>query len=233
MLRKILENVLDVILPPVCANCGAPISGNEKDMMLCRNCALSVIIRKAPVKMGSFLLFAAAGYAEPPIRNLIKILKYGGIIDASRPLSEFVFRHLEISGFMNAIPPDSRVFIVPVPIYFAKKFKRGFDQSEEMAKLISERVSIPVARVLRRKKATLPQSNMKNENSRSLNVKDCFRLERKEAVKIPKRSVIILFDDIITSGSTMKEAAKALRPLCPSKILLVCAASRLVDSGIH
>jgi predicted amidophosphoribosyltransferase len=106
-----------------------------------------------------------------------------------------------------------------------KKWKRGFDQAEEMAKLIGKELSVPVIRALKRRKWTVPQSDIKDNDFRELNIKGCFGLTKRSKA-ISKGSIIIIFDDIVTSGATMKEAGRIIRSLRPSKIFLVSVASR-------
>jgi ComF family protein len=214
--------ILDVILPAVCVNCGAEVLGPK---LLCSRCAESIIIRKAPKRIGSRFLFAAADYNDPSVQRLVKAMKYSGIWKAGYPISEIIMSHLEISGFKQSFPITENAFIVPIPIHFVKRWKRGFNQSEILADIVAKKIGIPVVKALRRRRWTPPQSRMASDGIRFLNIKGCFSLSR-SARKIPRRSAIIILDDIVTSGETMKEAAGVLKPLRPSAIFFVSAASR-------
>lgn len=203
-------------------NCGAEVSGSG---LLCSRCAESIIIRKAPRRIGGRFLFAAADYRNPSVRSLIKIMKYSGIWKAGFPIAEIMLKHFEVSGFKQAISGFKKAFIVPVPMHFAKKWKRGFNQSEILADIVAKRIGVPVVKALRRQRWTPPQSRMADDRMRSLNISNCFSLSC-SAQKIPRKSVIIILDDVVTSGETIKEAAKILKPLRPSGIFFVSAASR-------
>ncbi|MCK9497572.1 MAG: phosphoribosyltransferase family protein [Candidatus Colwellbacteria bacterium] len=221
-LRKIINRAIDAILPAICVNCGHPIESND---LLCRACRSKIIIKKSPRKIRKRFLFSATEYSDPPTRSLIKALKYKGIISATNPLSQLMVEYLNNSNFFKEINSAKKYFIVPVPVHFFKKWKRGFDHSELLAKKISNETGIPTTVALRRKKWTPPQNKIKNDELRKENVKNCFALNKKSEL-IPKGSVLIIFDDIVTSGATIKEAAKALRPLRPSKIIFMAIASR-------
>lgn len=217
-----ISSLVDVILPAICVNCGAEVSGSG---LLCPRCLKSIIIRKAPRKIGSRFLFAAADYGDPAVRNLVKAMKYSGIWKAGLPLVDIIGKHLEISGFMQTIPDKDKSFIIPVPIHFLKKWRRGFNQSEIMANIMGKKLGVPAVRALKRRRWTPPQSGMAGDKTRSLNVKGCFSLSRRAAA-IPRKSALIILDDVVTSGGTIKEAARALRPLHPYQIIFVSAASR-------
>ena len=215
------RDILDVIIPGLCINCKAEVSDSE---LLCAQCHESIIIRKSPRHVGSRLLFAATDYRDSAIRNLVKIMKYERVWKAGKPIAGIILKHLEIAGFKKVLPEKNKVFIVPVPIHFLKKWSRGFNQSEVLANIIGHNLKIQVTPALNRQKWTPPQNNITDDKIRALNIQKCFVLSQ-NAKSIPPNSVIILLDDIVTSGETMKEAAKILKPLRPLKIIFMSAVS--------
>jgi len=221
LFNNISYNILDVIIPGLCINCKAEVSGSE---LLCARCHESIIIRKSPKHIGSRLLFAATDYRDPAIRNLVKVMKYERVWKAGKPIANIMLQHLEIAGFKKVLPEKNKVFIVPVPIHFFKKWSRGFNQSEVLANIIGHNLKIQVTPALNRQKWTPPQNNITDDKIRALNIQKCFVLSQ-NAKSIPPNSVIILLDDIVTSGETMKEAAKILKPLRPLKIIFMSAVS--------
>ncbi len=216
------SNVLDIIIPGLCANCGKEAYNSK---VLCDYCSTSIIIRKSAQKIGNNLLFAATNYQDSAARNLIKTMKYDCVLKAGTPLAEIIIKHLDISGFKKILPKDKKVFIVPVPIHFMKKWRRGFNQSEILANIIGNSLNIPVVKALKRRMYTPPQSHITDDKIRLLNIKKCFILSRKSVI-IPPKSVIIILDDIVSSGGTIKEAARTIKPLHPSQIIFVSALSR-------
>jgi len=221
LFNNIFNSALDVVMPGLCISCKAEISGPS---LLCIRCRESIIIRKAPRRIGSRLLFAAADYRDPAIRNLVKIMKYDRIWRASEPIADIMLKHLELAGFIKNLTEENKVYIIPIPIHFLKKWFRGFNQSEILADIIGHNLRIQVVPALSRQKWTPPQNSITDNKIRSLNIQSCFTLSQ-NAKNIPPKSVIILLDDIVTSGETMKEAAKTLKPLRPLKIIFISAVS--------
>ena len=221
LFNNIFNSILDIVMPGLCINCKAEVSGPS---LLCVRCRESIIIRKAPRRIGSRLLFAAADYRDPAIRNLVKIMKYERVWKAGKPIADIMLQHLEIAGLKKVLPEKNKIFIVPIPIHFLKKWFRGFNQSEILADIIGCALQIQVTPALNRQKWTLPQNTITDNKIRSLNIQSCFTLSQ-NAKNIPPKSVIILLDDIVTSGETMKEAAQTLKPLRPLKIIFISAVS--------
>jgi predicted amidophosphoribosyltransferase len=101
-----------------------------------------------------------------------------------------------------------RVALVPIPQHYTKTFSRGFNQSLVVAKWI--RVHIPqgtIAQILVKIKATTAQAHIENKVRRQKNLHQSMK-----AVKILDSSILyIVVDDVITTGSTITEAGRALR----------------------
>jgi ComF family protein len=92
-------------------------------------------------------------------------------------------------------------------MYIKKKRKRGFNQSEEIAKLISESTGIKLSTNLVKTKETKPQMEL-NRNERIENVKNCFAIIDKKEIE---NKTILLLDDVYTTGTTMDQCAKVLK----------------------
>lgn len=218
---RIAYSVLDVIAPRLCANCGKEAYNFA---LLCDHCAKSIIIATSPQQIGKHLLFSATDYRDSAAQNLIKTMKYDCVISAGAPLAKIILQHLDIAGFKQIIPSDKNIFLVPVPIHFIKQLRRGFNQSEILANIIGNNLGITVIKALRRRIYTTAQSNIADNKVRSLNIKNCFALAR-GAIKIPPKSVIIILDDVVTSGATIKEAARIIKPLHPSQVIFISASA--------
>ena len=115
-------------------------------------------------------------------------------------------------------------YITFVPTYKKSSNKYGYNQSELLAKDLSELLRIPCYPTLVKTRKTKPQHDL-CAKLRSTNLKGAFKVIDKEIIK--GRS-ILLIDDIVTTGSTLGECAKTLEKGKPSKI---CCATVLA-SGI-
>ena len=96
--------------------------------------------------------------------------------------------------------------IVPVPMHFMKKARRGYNQTEEISKGISKVVGIPVADNLRAVRGHRTQTSLSLE-SRIRNVDGVFRVKNPE--ELTAKSILIV-DDVCTTGATLSAAAIAL-----------------------
>lgn len=121
-------------------------------------------------------------------------------------------------------------YIVTVPISKKRLMERGYNQSDILAEYVSSAVGIPVKNVLVRVRHTKPQSKAQSIG-RNENVKNAF-----EAVCSVEGKNIIIFDDIYTTGSTMRECAKVLYKAGAERVCAVAGAyvyREDIDYNIH
>lgn len=135
-----------------------------------------------------------------PASLLIKTLKYNQKINIAKQFAEALTR--KILKENNTLPEA----ILPVPLHPLRLLKRGFNQSEEIARFISKRLSVPLdCSLLVRRRSTRPQYKLSSKERRR-NIKNAFALTH------PSRyQSVAVVDDIITSGATINEIAKTLK----------------------
>lgn len=111
----------------------------------------------------------------------------------------------------NASPSSASVaggwLMVSVPLSSSKFKKRGYNQAEILAKTLAKKFNIPFQNILKRARDTKTQVGMSGLE-RKLNMKDAFILNTKYLIR---NTNIFLVDDVVTTGSTLKEAAKVLK----------------------
>lgn len=137
------------------------------------------------------------GYDLEPIRSIIKLSKYSKQHDAVRFISE----KNRLEAWLRL--PKARWHLAPIPLHPKKLKKRGYNQAEIIAKALSQK-DHPVVNILSRVKETKDQASLSHEK-REANVTGCFEVKK----NIPED--VIMIDDVITTGSTLKEASIALR----------------------
>jgi ComF family protein len=132
-----------------------------------------------------------------------------------KPLAE------PLGGFlMSALPRDERFdAITPVPLHWRRRWRRGFNQSDLLARVVSRRTGIPVVHALRRARATATQARLSN-SARRRNVAAAFR--RKGPILDGRR--ILLIDDVMTTGSTAAACASVLKRAGASRVALLTVA---------
>jgi len=98
--------------------------------------------------------------------------------------------------------------IIPVPLHPKKKRQRGFNQAQVIAKCLAELMGIElVEKQLAKTRNVPPQTSLELED-RKKNVLGAFRVENGDKVK---EKVVLLVDDVYTTGATIRECSHALR----------------------
>lgn len=211
------EFLLDIFYPPSCFFCKNFL---KKRSILCDRCSdhINPIVSTTVnvTKKYSVKVFSISDYKDP-IRSLI-LSKGSSDIVSSRKLGDLIWDRTNI----NNVDFD---FIVPIPLHWTRFARRGFNQAEEMARTISQRSNKKLITILSRTKKTKRQSELSPEN-RFENVKNVFKLNVKDISEYKNKNLLIV-DDLMTTGSTIKAAARALIYLKPLSISAVVA-SRVV-----
>ena len=165
-------------------------------------------------KSDVFAFFSPYLYQNEIIRGLIHKLKYQRAEEIHRVLAGLLARSLAYFSF--GLPPQA--IMVPIPLYPSRERVRGFNQ----ARLISQELSAALGLVhapdmLHKIKKTAAQMALSGEERRS-NVVGAFGLSPAFSQKAGidpqlrlKDKIIILVDDVKTTGATLREAAKTLK----------------------
>jgi ComF family protein len=139
------------------------------------------------------------GFYQDELRGLIQLFKYGKVQTLAGPLAQMLSRAL----------PRDRAFelIVPMPMHWRRRWERGFNQADLLAREAGRRTGVPVKSVVKRSKATPPQAGLTSAKRRA-NVSGAFEVPKPELVK-GKR--ILLVDDVLTTGATAAACARSLK----------------------
>ena len=217
-INKLKDFSLNLLFPKHCLNCG------QIGSYLCQNCftelAAKTEIQKCPIcSLRNFSgvvcgpcrkytpikrFIYAFDYKNRGARELIHALKYNFVKELAFPLSEFLVETIKI----NQIKIPKTIILVPVPLHPAKLRRRGFNQSELIARGLSEKLGlISVAGNLSRQKNTEPQVNFSDFKERRKNIFGVFFVKNLREFA-GKKSILV--DDVSTSRGTLDEAAAAL-----------------------
>jgi ComF family protein len=108
-------------------------------------------------------------------------------------------------------PGALSAILTPIPLSIKRLRNRGFNQAELVAAGMAVNLGLAVRTdILVRVKDVSPQTEIKSREKRLMNVKGIFQV-RKEVVKAIKNSVIIVADDVSTTGATLNEAVRTLK----------------------
>jgi ComF family protein len=210
---KIKEAALDLLFPELCLNCRRYLDNpDEKENLLCRQCLGSIIVNRQVFRNPGFFLGAATFYRIDAVRNLVHFLKYEDFPAISRPIGKIISQYLQQSAFRSLFSKSQKTMeIIPIPLHPLKLMRRGFNQSEDIAKILSARTDWPINnKILRRVKNTKPQAGLSKKTDRIKNLSESFDVERDMKNYVAGKTFIVI-DDVYTSGATMSEAIKTLK----------------------
>lgn len=219
--KEIFNFILDVLFPKICVGCQNDLTKTED--LICSRCFNSIIIRKNTVEISDLKIYAAADY-DGPIVRLIHAMKFNEIKEASLPLSKIVLEYFNNSDLV--FKNRSGMTIVPMPLHFLRQAKRGFNQSEEIGKEIGKELGISIeTQAIKRSIYRRAQSEIDDYGIRKENILNCFS-QGKNIEKLKDHTVIII-DDVVTSGATMKEAIKIIKGGKPKEVICLAVSVAL------
>lgn len=234
LIQKIYAFILDMLFPIFCVGCrkegtwlcGAcekSIPGRSKkscsicnipqdnDFSLCKNCKETYVLSG---------IIITHSYKTKIMEQLIHLLKYKYIKDIQSYVGNLMVREIILQSKNNPLlkrcirTPDN-VILIPVPLHKKKFNERGYNQSELIARELSSTFGWNLQSPIKRVRDTKPQARLSKEK-REDNLKGAFALEKKFDAH---GQVILLIDDVLTTGSTLNECAKCLTPVRPKSII--------------
>jgi ComF family protein len=184
---------ISFIVSPYCTVCGHPFVTEHGVNHTCGPCLThrpSYLCRSATLLAG-------------PVQELVHRFKYGYRVHLSEPLG--LLAASTLNTFAKEVAPE---IIVPVPLHRKRLRQRGFNQSQLLGAVLEKQWKTPlVIGNLRRVRWTEPQTTL-DATDRINNVKGAFEVKDKKRLE-GKR--VLLVDDVLTTGSTMKACVEALR----------------------
>ncbi len=226
--EKFFRPLLHLVYPNVCLTCQSLLQPDET--YICNNCQNSFDAFLLPNESTEVMLASLYKlspnqtviddalslyrfYKKGKLQSLIHAIKYDGLsklaLEQGRRLGEAVLREKPHSKF------DC---IVPMPLHKLRRIERGYNQSERLAKGISEVIDVPVKELVARIRYTSTQTGFTLEG-RKRNIKDAF-----ECAVLLNGEHVLLIDDVFTTGSTLMECAKTLKQNGAGKITIATLA---------
>lgn len=220
-----MEFLKDLFFPKKCVNC------NKYGSYLCPECLNLVSICSSRIcpqcsKPAPFGMVHFSCKTKTSLDGLTTIFNYKGVV--KKTILKFKYRLVSdlaktiIELFLSCCGEDKafskfvnqkNVVLIPVPLHWQRKNWRGFNQAELLGKMIASQLGISfIPNLLLRIKNTKTQTMLKREE-RLRNIKNAFAINKKLPINIliSKYPNILIFDDVWTTGSTMKESAKVLK----------------------
>ena len=139
------------------------------------------------------------------LKKIIKGIKYSFVTAAQNDLFYLIAKHGQDP--LLYYKKRTGLLIQPIPLSKEKEQSRGFNQAKMIAGAFSFLINIKQTEMIRRHKNTEIQAKIKSKQKRTENISRAFSL----ISKYTNMKEILLVDDVVTSGSTVKEAAKTLK----------------------
>ena len=210
---SLINDLKELLLPRTCPVCGKLLM--ESEDVMCAFCAvglpryhvlnindnhlLRMIWDKADVRRATTLL---TYNHHSPYHNLIIDFKFHGKSDLAIKLGQWAALEAKKHGFWEGVDA-----LVPVPLTRWRRWRRGYNQAEKLARGMSEVTGLPVLNLLKRTKNRKPQSRLKGE-ARLKNAEGIYK------AAIPdewRGKCLVLVDDVMTTGATLSSCAQAIR----------------------
>lgn len=193
----------------VCVTCAAgmhPILAHENICPMCGRLALDGITHpRCRTRYGVDGLSSAFHYAGV-VRRAVTTVKYRLVTGIARELVSLI-PDWRIDAIKQKVGSGS--ILIPIPLHPSRFRERGFNQAEVLGTCLGARMDIRLhAGVLVKKRKTIPQVMMTSRAERIRNMTDVFGM-REGVLRIP--ASVILFDDVFTTGATMRGAAHVLK----------------------
>jgi ComF family protein len=186
---------------PLCPACGRLYWTNQGVDHACADCLESPMVFEAA---------RAAGIYAQPLKTLVHQFKYQGRAELARPFGKLLW-----DAFLRFYDPQGFDLIIPVPLHWFRRFRRGFNQADLLVRewwryaadagILWNR-SMVAPHLLSRRRRTPAQTGL-GKRQRAANLKNAFIVPRADHVR-GKR--VLLVDDVMTTGTTAAECTKAL-----------------------
>lgn len=230
LVTRLLSSVVDALLPISCFGCGA------ENTYLCSECIEAVEVKphlkQISVVNYSMPILSMTTLVDGMIHNLLQFYKYQCVPQAGPSIQ------LLVQKMYSQLPWDLRAFImykavfVPIPLHTSRYKWRGFNQTETIARALANSTGGTVVPLLVRTKNTETQVG-KEKSQRMLNIQKAFAINKKSLFPLSLEHTLILVDDVVTTGSTLKEAYKVLARRFPySKILALTLAHKPLTASM-
>lgn len=224
---KLLNHIINLFFPRVCAACGNILLEGENDV--CTTCRF--LLPKTGYEMNPNNPLAQMFYGQMPfnavmaefffsktgkVQHLIHGLKYHHCRENGIFLGEEIGKSL-----LKAPDYQGISYIIPIPLHPKKEKIRGYNQSHVIAEGISEVMNIPIAEQCLVRSVFTDTQTKKSREERWQNVKDIFELKNPQKLQ---GKHVLLVDDVLTTGATLMSAGKALMQVEGIKISVATVA---------
>jgi ComF family protein len=216
------NGLLKVAFAPHCAACGVLLD-SPIDGCVCATCWAAIEPPPHVELPAAISAAAAAGDYIGTLRHIIHAFKYDGRRSLAGPLAG----RIRARGVGVLAGADC---VMPVPLHAWRRVRRGFNQAADLARALD----VTMVQTLWRVRVTAAQSGL-TAAQRRRNVRGAFRLSpllsRRDRDRLLRDRVVVLVDDVRTTGATLNACAEVLLDVRTTGATLNACAEVLLDAG--
>lgn len=221
--RDLAQGLVQLFYPGLCGICGEALRPEQSSFcepcrkelitdqhLSCPRCATTI----GPYASGPDGCVHCRG-ERFPFERVLRLGPYQGllrdvIIRLKRASGEMLAETLgdlwgEVAG--QRLREVGAELVVPVPLHWWRRLVRGYNQTEALAQSLAARLRTPCRPGLLRRIRYTPSQTQQTATERRQAVRGAFRAQQRQALK---NKTILLVDDVMTTGSTCRDAARAL-----------------------
>jgi ComF family protein len=238
LLRELGRGLLQLLYPGICSVCGVSLPPEQDRFCVSCRAALTTdpfsSCPRCAATIGPFALATlqdGCTYCRGKSFRFERVMRLGPYDGLLRDVI-LRLKHLqgdvlaELVGELWAEHAEARLrdlhadVVVPVPLHWWRRWRRGYNQSLALARGLAARLQIPCRPRLLRRIRNTPFQTQQTPSARPVNVRRAFRTHSTYLVG----KSVMLVDDVMTTGSTANEAAGAMRSAGAVRVAVVVLA---------
>jgi ComF family protein len=192
---NLLRAARDSVMPRRCAFCGALT--DERAGMICEGCSDDLPGVSTSLTISPLSCVIAPMAYDFPIDAAIKALKFRRKLFYGPALGQL------LCNASDALPRDIDA-LQPVPLHWRRQWFRGFNQARELARPVAKHLGVPDIHAVIRRRPTRSQSGL-TAAARARNLQAAFIAKNRV-----RYQHVLIVDDVITTGATVRQVARAL-----------------------
>ena len=203
-----LQRLLNLLFPGKCLFCRKLLTQQETD--LCHHCRSNApVFTKAKNRYSFIARWTAVWYYKGDVRRSLLRYKFYHRRSYAPVYGRMLAMKLQSAGM------DDFDILTWVPVSRLRKLRRGYDQSELLAKAVAAELGVAATACLVKVRHNRPQSGLHKAFQRRANVMNAYKVPFPEQVRDKH---ILLLDDILTTGATASECARVLMTANAQKV---------------
>lgn len=212
-MARLWKQFLAFLFPTRCVGC------RREDYFICPACVRSLPNPERPTKDWVTSVWS---YKDPRIKRLLWLIKFSGRTAGAGDLAQALYDHLSDELAERTFGENfTEPLLVPVPLTKKSFRKRGYNQSEMIARAIAEKSAgtLAIELFLTKVRETATQHGIRNKRERLRNLVGAYRA----SPKVSGRNIVVI-DDITTTHATLAEARRALRAAGAKRVIALTVA---------